>query len=291
MGYTHYDFNYIDIHTHFFPHQIFKAVWNFFEMPDENGNFTGWPINYKFAPEKLVKILEKSKNVKAFTTYNYVHKEGLANFINKWTIDFVENHRNAIPFGCVWPEDKDRVDYIRRLFDEYNFFGIKIQPLVQNFHANDERMYPIYDLIIDRGKWFAIHAGTAPYRNDYVGYEFFKQFINKYPDMNVIVAHMGAFEFKEFFSLLDKYDNLYLDTAMVYIPPNIFEKWEQNYELPIPEDLLSYQDRILYGSDFPNIPYEYELSTLGLFELDLPRSFYKDIFFNNAKRLFNISLN
>ena len=287
MGYSHYDFKYIDVHTHFFPHQIFKAIWNFFEMPDENGNILGWSINYKFSPEKLVKILE-SQNVRAFTTYNYAHKEGVANFINNWTIDFVENHGNTIPFGCVWPADKDRVNYITRLFDDYNFFGIKVQPLVQNFHANDERMYPIYDLIIDRGKWFVIHAGTAPYRNDFVGYKYFRKFIDKYPDMNVIVAHMGAYEYQKFLNLLDKHENIYLDTAMIFIPDKIFP--EKKAKRIKREVLISYQDRILFGSDFPNIPYEYKCSTKGLFEMEMPKNFYEDIFFNNAKRLFNISL-
>lgn len=287
MVYSHFDFKYIDAHCHFFPHQIFKAIWNFFEMPDENGNLVGWPINYKLAPEKLAKFLE-SQNVQAFTTYNYAHKEGVANFINNWTNDFAENHRNTIPFGCVWPEDKDRVDYITKLFDEYDFLGVKIQPLVQNFHANDKRMYPIYDLIIDRGKWFTIHAGTAPYRNDFVGYKYFKQFIDKYPDMKVIVAHMGAYEYKKFLNLLDKHENLYLDTAMIFISDNIFP--EKKAKRIRREVLISYQDRILFGSDFPNIPYEYKCSTKGLFEMEMPKKFYEDIFFNNAKRLFNISL-
>ena len=173
------------------------------------------------------------------------------------------------------------------MFDDYNFLGIKVQPLVQNFHVDDERMYPIYDLILDRGKWFAIHAGTAPYRNDFVGYKYFKQFIDKYPDMNIIVAHMGAYEYKKFLDLLDKHENIYLDTAMIYIPDNIFP--ERKVKRPNREELISYQDRILFGSDFPNIPYEYKSSTKGLLELKLPKKFYEDIFYNNAKRLFNIS--
>ena len=287
MTFTHYDFKYIDIHTHFFPPKIFKAIWNFFEMPDENGNILGWSIKYKLSIEKLLKVLE-SQNVKAFTTYNYAHKEGVAKFINEWTKSFVESHKNTIPFGCIWPEDNDRIKYITKLFDDYNFLGIKVQPLVQNFHVDDERMYPIYDLILDRGKWLAIHAGTAPYRNDFVGYKYFKQFIDKYPDMNIIVAHMGAYEYKKFLDLLDKHENIYLDTAMTYIPDNIFP--ERKVKRPNREELISYQDRILFGSDFPNIPYEYKRSTKGLLELKLPKKFYEDIFFNNAKRLFNISL-
>ena len=285
MTYSHFDFEYIDIHTHFFPYEIFKAIWDFFEQKDHQGTVRGWNIYYKLRPEELIKIL-KNHRVKAFTTFNYAHKEGIANYINEWTKNFVENHKNAIPFGCIWPDDKDRVEYIQKLFDVYNFTGLKVQPLVQNFYPYDERLNQVYELIVDRGKWYTIHAGTAPYKNQYVGYKHFIKLMKKYPNMNVIVAHLGAFEYKKFFHLMDKYENLYLDTAMIYIPNNIFP--ERIVKRPKREDLLSYQDRILFGSDFPNIPYEYEHSTKGLFELNLPKKFYEDIFYNNAKKLFNI---
>lgn len=287
MTFSHYDFNYIDIHTHFFPPQLFKAIWNYFETKDEHGNMLGWRIKYKFSTEELYSFLE-SQNVKAFTTYNYAHKEGVAEYINNWTHEFVKNHKNAIPFGCVWPDDKNKSEYIRKIFDEFNFYGIKVQPLVQNFAVNDERMDEIYKLIVDRNKWFAIHAGTAPYRNPFVGYRYFAKFIEKYPNINVIVAHMGAFEYDKFMKLLDKHENMYLDTTMIFIPDNVFP--ERKAKQPRVNDLLQYQDRILFGSDFPNIPYDYELSTKGLLEMELPKDFYDNVFFNNAKRLFKLSI-
>jgi predicted TIM-barrel fold metal-dependent hydrolase len=285
MSFSHFDFEYIDVHCHFFPIEIFKAIWDFFEQKDHRGTVRGWNIFYKSTPEELVKILE-DHNVKAFTTFNYAHKEGIADFINEWTRKFVENHKNAIPFGCIWPDDKDKVEYIKKIFDNYNFKGLKIQPLVQNFYPYDERLIDVYDLIVDKGKWYTVHAGTAPYKNPYVGYKHFVKLMEKYPDMNVIVAHLGAFEYKKFFNLLDKYENLYLDTAMIYIPDNIFP--ERTVKRPKPDMLISYQDRILFGSDFPNIPYEYERSTKGLFELNMPYEFYKKIFYENAKRIFKL---
>ena len=206
--------------------------------------------------------------------------------LNEWVNDFCKKYKHSIPFGCVWPEDKDRKEYIRKILDDYNFYGIKIQPLVQNFYLNDERMYEIYKLLVDRDKWLCVHIGTAPYRNEYVGYENFIKFLEKFPNMKIIIPHMGAFEYSKFLDLLDKYENLYLDTTMIYIPDNIFP--ERTTKRPKPDTLLSYQDRILFGSDFPNIPYDYEYSTKGLLEFDLPREFYENIFYKNAKRLFNI---
>ncbi|MEE9378129.1 MAG: amidohydrolase family protein [Candidatus Lokiarchaeia archaeon] len=285
MTFLHSDFDYIDCHTHFFPPQIFKAIWDYFERPDENVHIRGWPINYKRSTDELVKFLE-SKNVKAFTTYNYAHKNGVADYINEWTNDFCKKYKHSIPFGCVWPDDKDRNEYVRKILDDYNFYGIKIHSLVQNFYLDDERMYEIYSLLVDRDKWLCVHIGTAPYRNEFVGYKNFIKFLEKFPNMNIIIPHMGAFEYSKFINLLDEYENLYLDTTMIFIPDNIFP--ERRTKRPKPEILFSYQDRIIFGSDFPNIPYDYEHSTKGLLEFDLPRKFYENIFCNNAKRLFNI---
>jgi len=51
-----------------------------------------------------------------------------------------------------------------------------------------------------------------------------------------------------------------------------------------------YSDQLLYGSDFPNIPYSYEKSINGLFELELSKSTYQNIFFNTAKKLFKLTV-
>jgi len=285
MSLKHLDFEYIDAHCHFFPPEIFKAIWDYFELKDTYGNLLGWPINYKQSTKDLIKILE-SNRVKNFTTLNYAHKPGVAEYINDWTFNFIKKYQHAIPFGCVWPEDKNRDQYIAKIFDDYQFKGIKIQPLVQNFYLDDERLKNIYDQIIDRGKWLIVHIGTAPYRNKYVGFDIFQRFIKKFPNMNIIVAHMGGFEYNKFLNLLDKYKKLYLDTTMIYIPNNIFR--ERKTKRPTPEDLLHYQDRILFGSDFPNIPYEYQNSTRGLLDFELPRDFYEKVFYYNAKKLFNL---
>ena len=286
MPFSHHDFQYIDVHTHFFPPNIFQAIWDYFEIRDEEDMIKGWPVKYKLPIEKLVKVLE-SKNIRYFTTLNYSHKADVSEYINEWVFKFIQQHKNAIPFGCVWPEDENRVNYITKICDEYNFFGIKIQPLVQRFYLDDHRLDKVYKIIIDRGKWLMAHIGTAPYKNKYVGYSNFVKFLEKYPEMNVIVAHMGAFEYQKFLHLLDKYQNLYLDTAMIYIPENIFP--ERITKRPNKEDLISYQNRILFGSDFPNIPYEYENSTKGLLALDLSRKFYQNIFYNNANKIFKLS--
>ena len=54
MLYTREDFDFIDAHCHFFPPKLFKAIWNFFEKTDVNGNIQGWPINYKYPISMMI---------------------------------------------------------------------------------------------------------------------------------------------------------------------------------------------------------------------------------------------
>jgi len=70
------------------------------------------------------------------------------------------------------------------------------------------------------------------------------------------VPHLGFDEISEYKKLIEKYDTLWLDTTMV-LSGYFFS------ENTIALDSFRV-DRIMYGSDFPNIPYSWdrELKTL-----------------------------
>jgi hypothetical protein len=76
------------------------------------------------------------------------------------------------------------------------------------------------------------------------------------------VPHLGFDEISAYKKLIEKYDNLWLDTTMIlagYFP--VKDKIE----------LDSFRiDRIMYGSDFPNIPYAWDRELKRLKESGLP---------------------
>ena len=53
-------------------------------------------------------------------------------------------------------------------------------------------------------------------------------------------------------------------------------------------DLVRHSERILFGSDFPNLPYPYEEERRGLWARDLPLAVYERIFYANARRVFRL---
>lgn len=275
----------IDMHTHFFPERLFESIWKWFGQ-------RFWHISYPETPARLAEILGEN-GVSSFVTYNYAHKPGMAAELNRWTARFAEDEPRAIPFATVFPADEGNLEMLGALFDEHAFAGIKLQPLVSDFYLCDERMMPVYEMLLTRGKVLAVHAGTAPVANRFVGADHFEPVMEALPALKVVVAHMGAFEFDRFFDMARRYENLYLDTSVNFIDPDLMagliaEGKFPPLELPHEFDrevLLELSEKILFGSDFPNIPYTYEDCIRSILALGLGEEFNRKVFFENALKL------
>lgn len=280
--------NIIDMHAHFFPDKLFASIWEWFDA-------RGWGIAYRESTSGLARTL-REEGVRRFVTYNYAHKAGVAAGLNEWTAQFARREPAALPFATVFPSDDGNIEMLERLFDHDGFFGIKLQPLVSDFYLCDERMMDVYALLLERGKVLAAHAGTAPVANKYVGADHFEPVMQTFPELKVVVAHMGAYEFDRFFDMAGRYPNLYLDTSVNFIDPALVKDLVAKGQFPPleiphefdPDMLLELSDRLLFGSDFPNIPYDYEDCIRSIIEVGLSEEFNRKVFFENAVRLLQL---
>jgi predicted TIM-barrel fold metal-dependent hydrolase len=97
-----------------------------------------------------------------------------------------------------------------------------------------------------------IHVGSGPVGNAFTGPEHLERLLLAHPDVRVIVAHLGAPEFDEFLDLAERFEHTRLDTTMVFT----------EFFVDFPDRLLprvgALGAKILYGSDFPNLPYAYQ---------------------------------
>jgi predicted TIM-barrel fold metal-dependent hydrolase len=134
-------------------------------------------------------------------------------------------------------------------------------------------------MIIRSGKRILFHVGTAPFRSEFVGIRHFRKVLKRYPELSATVAHMGAYEYEEFFELLDMYPQLYMDTTYAFLPDI-----PMHYQLG-PAYLETYKDRILYGSDFPNVIFPREVEIENLMDLRLSQEFYTKVFWENGLSL------
>jgi predicted TIM-barrel fold metal-dependent hydrolase len=272
----------IDFHTHFFPARLFDAIFAWFQT-------YAWPIQYQKHADELIAIL-KTQGVSRCVTLHYPHKAGMASALNAFAHELGKKYSDfVIPFGSVHPDDGDLPAILEKCFTEYQFKGLKIHCHVQRVAPEDDRLTPLYEICAEHKKIVLIHCGDAPNFKDRPinGYGFdvdevsglkrFAKVLKRFPEVTFVVPHLGLSEIEGFVNLLNDHENLYLDTAMAiskYFPNIIKTEW-----------LTDHADRILFGTDFPIIPYDWSREKENLLAMELGQEITNQIFYENAARL------
>jgi hypothetical protein len=109
-----------------------------------------------------------------------------------------------------------------------------------------------------------------------------EQVIKTYPGLRVCVPHLGADEFDTYHRLLDSYDNLWLDTTMTLAEYLFMDYFPKLAEMRA--------DRIIFGTDFPNLPYAWDREIRRLVQLNLEKDTLERILGRNAMEFYNIDL-
>ena len=261
-----------DIHCHFFPEHILKLIWRFFDT-------SYWPIAYRLNEAERLQALERNE-VRYFTTLNYAHKPGMAASLNSWVSENLKRWPGSVPFGTFFPEP-GAFDYVKTAIEDYSFKGFKLHCQVSDIDLNDARLAATFDLLQENDQVLVVHCGTAPTPGRFTGAQFFERFIKRYPRLRVIVAHMGAFEIDEFLSFFNDYENMMLDTTMVFVD---FKITNQNLD-HVFEVIDKNSERILFGSDFPNIPYNLSHPVTHLIEAPLGKIAKQNILYRNFEKM------
>jgi predicted TIM-barrel fold metal-dependent hydrolase len=273
-------FRYVDAHTHLHPPRLFAAIRRWF---DEHSN---WNLRGPTEPEEVVAEL-RAAGVERFAFFSYAHRPGMARELNRWIRDTAARFPDAIPLGTVHAADEDPGAIVDEACGAWGFRGLKVHTQVQRFYPADPRMWPVYARLVELRRVLVIHVGTGPHTNEFTGLARFVRVLERFPDLRASICHMGAFETRLAFQLLDRFPHLRLDTTMAMtrvstpytgIDPAVVRD----------EDLVRYADRILFGSDFPNLPYPYEEERAGLWARDLPMDVYRRIFQANARVFFSL---
>ena len=262
----------VDVHVHLFPDRLFEAIWRQFVA-----NY-GWSVLHRLYWRESVAYL-RERGVGPIVYSNYAHRPGIAEGLNDWNLSVLEETPDLYCFAAFHPGDADALAMAASLLEHPRILGFKLQLLVQRFPPHDERLFPLYELVMAKGKRLLLHTGTGPVGNEFVGIAPFRKLLTRYPELPATIAHMGALEYAAFGELLADYPGIMLDTAFAFLPGLGFM-----CDLDA-QFLEKHRERILYGSDFPNIlfPREEEIDTL--LGLGLSQAFYDAVFRDNGLRL------
>jgi len=269
----------VDAHVHLFPDYLFTSIRQWFE------NF-GWPIRYRLSTDETIKFL-LSHGINHLVALHYAHKPGIARELNAYMAAINRTHREVTAMATVYPGEAGACAILEQAFGE-GLMGVKLHSHVQCFDMDSAAMHEIYEVCTRHRKPLIMHVGREPKSPAYPCdpyilclAEKLERVLRGYPDLKVCVPHMGADEFDAYESMLDRYDNLWLDTTMT-----LAEYLPMDYSPKLAEMRA---DRIIYGTDFPNLPYAWDREIKRLFRLDLDDDRLERILGRNAVEFYNIA--
>jgi predicted TIM-barrel fold metal-dependent hydrolase len=271
----------IDLHTHFMPDRLLAKIRAYF---DAAGPLIGreWPIAYRQdEPERLA--LLRGFGVRTFTSLLYPHKPGMAEALNAWAADFAARTPDCLHTATFFPEP-GAGDYVRRAVEGgARIFKAHVQ--VGGYDPGDPLLDPVWGLLAEAGIPVIAHCGSGPVATEFTGPEPMARVLARHPRLQPVVAHMGMPEYDEFMSLAERHPGVLLDTTMAFT-----DFFGIGFRLSDSQRarLADLGDRVVYGSDFPNIPYPYLHGLESLARLGLGDDWLRAVCHDNAARIFGL---
>lgn len=269
----------VDAHVHFLPDRVQEAVWRWFDGLDP-----AWPVTYRLpAAERLATLARLG--VRHHTALAYAHRPGMLRFLNDHTLGLATVEGPVIPTFTIYPEEGVAAEVRRCL--ALGGRCVKVHLQVGAFDATDPLLEGAWALIEDAGVPVILHAGAVADGSGnerWCGPAPVRKLLGRFPDLRLVIAHMGAPDFAEFLAVAGQHGTVWFDTAMVFTDPPYLSEY--------PDRLLGQVqglgDRIVFGSDFPTIPHRFAAQVAGIDALGFGADWMRRILWENGVRLFGL---
>jgi predicted TIM-barrel fold metal-dependent hydrolase len=277
----------IDAHVHFLPERVMAKVWAYFDEAEEHYG-VGWPVRYRTSePDRVATLADLG--VRTFAPLVYPHKPGMGRWLTEWALDFAARTPGAVPTATLYPEP-DVADYLGAALSA-GARAVKVHVQVGAFDPRDPLLTPAWGLLADAGVPAIVHCGHGPIPGRHTGLDVFAEVLGAHPRLTAVLAHAGMPDFGEAIGLVERFEGVYLDTTMVGTPFS-----EKIAALPAdwPARLAAVPGRVVFGTDFPNIPYDYveqvrAVASWAAADDRLGAAFLRDILHDTPARLLGLA--
>ena len=170
---------------------------------------------------------------------------------------------------------------LERLVTQDGFRGLKIYPTYQHFYPNDRELYPMYAVAQALKIPLMVHTGSSVFKGAKLKYGdplTLDDVAVDFPDLKIVMAHSGrGFWYDRAFFLARMHENVYMEIAG--LPPTrlleYFPELERN------------ADKVIFGSDWPGMPY-IKRNLEMIRKLPLNASTFEKILGGNAARVLGL---
>ena len=259
----------VDAHTHLFPDRLAAAIRAFFVQYLSADAFR-YPIDWKEARATL-----QAAGVSRCWTLPYVRKANGARALNRWMAETFAGDPFVEPGATVHPGD-DVPSVTDEALDLFKLRIFKLHCSVGDYAITDRRLDPLWRRLSDTGTPVVVHLGhSAAGNTDASELADLEVVALRWPAARIVLAHCAAPAVDEALALLRRCPNLYAD-----LTPVVF------HLAPVqPGSLAGLEERILFGSDVPNVVVEIDQAVEAVRALGLAPDQEALVLGGNADRL------
>lgn len=168
---------------------------------------------------------------------------------DQFVADFVANAPDKlVGFAACDPTQPEYLDEMRFAFETLRLRGMKMGPMYAGFDPRDERCAPVYRYCEEHGIPVLFHTGTTFNRLAVLGYSrpwLFDEVAMAYPELRIVLAHVGHPYGEECLVVIRKHPHVYADISALYYRP-----W-QFYNMLITAQEYRVTHKLLFGTDYP----------------------------------------
>jgi predicted TIM-barrel fold metal-dependent hydrolase len=170
---------------------------------------------------------------------------------NRWACTVAATHPQITPFVAVDPgvlSAEANIAHLREVAT-LGARGVKLHPVVQRFVPDDPRMLPVYAACVELGLTVLSHSGTAKGATQYAEPRAFAEILRRFPDLTVVLAHLGGGSWRQTAELADRFPQVNFDCCEII-------EWTGAPHGPSDEALAHLirdigPHRVMLGTDFP----------------------------------------
>lgn len=225
----------IDFHTHAFPDFLAEKAVDTLEKHANMKAVTGGTV------ADVLALMDRNGVDKAVVLSIATKVEQTASIL-KWSRSIASDR--IVPFASVHPESPTLAEDVEAVA-RAGLKGIKLHPLYQEFYVDEPRAFPVYEAIRDAGLILLCHAGydMGFGDDDLASPERFVPVVERFPDLKLVLAHLGGWRRFDVFLERLAGSNVTIDTSFAHgwCPSDLLEKILSRHGA----------DRIVFATDTP----------------------------------------
>ena len=168
---------------------------------------------------------------------------------NEYVAEYVRSHpEKLIGFASVDPNEKDAPEKLDRAIRDLGLRGLKLGPIYQNFDPAGEAAMRVYERASALSIPILFHQATtfprvAPLK--YAQPILLEEAALRFPDLKMVLAHLGHPWEADTIVLIRKQPNMYADISALYYRP-----WQFYNSMMLAVE-YRVTHKLLFGTDYP----------------------------------------